>query len=118
MNAKLFVHLWVLSFIFQNRLAYASGDPAILYWLGSIAAIHLGLFAFLYAKERKLVRRIVNLIVYSISGLLLWNLAMNFKGPNFNAMYAILLLVPLAIVIFLLEIKRKEQSSKQSGRDQ
>lgn len=55
----------IIVLTFCHNPSYASGDPSVLYWLGFIAVVHIGLFIALYKKESSAKKRVAKLFAYS-----------------------------------------------------
>ena len=90
--------------LLQPEFAYASGDPAVLFWFGGLTILHLILFVFLFVKGRNLINKVIKLSVYTFIMLLLWKWGMSVEGPNFTSVYMVLSICPIAITILLLRI--------------
>ena len=98
---------WILLvfLIFCHNPAYASGDPSVLYWLGSIAVVHIALFIVLYKKESSAKKRVGKLFAYSALVLILWSISVNWARLDFGLIYAALLFFPTILTIWLVKLR-------------
>jgi len=84
--------------------SYASGDPSIVYFVGSSAFVHIFLFIYLSIKEKNIIQKIIKLSVYTFLTILLWNWAMHMRNPHFLIPDSILFCGPGILTFLLLRI--------------
>lgn len=87
-------------------VAYAMGDPAILYWFGLIASLQVGIIVLIIVSKNMHAKG-KNILLFITSMLGLWGLAINYKGPEFGLMYLTMIVIPL-MLYFIMVFRRRE----------
>ncbi len=103
-NKNIFIYVILTFLLLPIKFAYASGDPTVLYWLGGWIILDIILFVIISIIERNKIKKIIKLVIYSLSIIVLWIWGMSVKGPDFNMSNFAMSISPVIITILLLII--------------
>jgi len=93
-------------------IAFAHGDPIILYSGILIALLHFSCGIYLLLSKKFLGFRIPVLAVYMANVVISWVWAVGYKGPNFTGLYIGLTGGPLLTFLCLIWLLEKMRGSK------
>ena len=85
----------LITFLSLPTIAYAHGNPLVVFGLGGLAFIHF-LFAMLFVfRKIEWDKKAAILVVYTIVVFLTWEWGLDYKGPDVTIPFMVLLLIPL-----------------------
>lgn len=100
--------VFALFLIVIPTTAFAMGDPAVLFWAASALILYVAVAVCFISVEFFREIRWLTLAVYLLAAMVIWVWALNASAPRY-VIYAVLLVVPIAVFVAAWSIARKKK---------